>query len=306
MVVTELDTFVQKFHQLWNAGLNAHLNLDTHAGSAWVSLHVQLGHLPGPPHLQPHPPFYPVAKKVASPSRQRRQDRRAAARKADAEKADTVEETAHEIVHTENVENPENLENGNETVNEKASLQDSEEIMTTNNNIEKPNLEEILENETEEVPALEIEEVSAIGIEKKSCDAEQNDNEKDLSTTPSIEPKLDTTVTESIPPIVTIDATSIFDDSPNHTLMNDEVDSLVRFLTNKEHLSRNICNIEYSHLSSREVSTSKYKHTVGLKIQVRAGNLWEGPRSYLWKHIGQDTWSRGNGTSINVVRIHQK
>ena len=107
-------------------------------------------------------------------------------------------------------------------------------------------------------------------------------------------------------PIVTIHATAVFDDSPNHNLTNDEVDSLVRFLTNKDHLNRNILHIEYSHLSSRESTTDKYKHTVGLKVQVKTENLWEGPRSYLWKHIGQETWSRGNGTSINVIRIHQK
>ena len=88
--------------------------------------------------------------------------------------------------------------------------------------------------------------------------------------------------------------------------MNDEVESLIRFLTNRDHLQRNIKNIEYSYLSSGELLNGKYKHTLGLKIEVKTENLWEGPRSYLWKHIGQDTWSRGNGTVINVVRIHQK
>ena len=88
--------------------------------------------------------------------------------------------------------------------------------------------------------------------------------------------------------------------------MQDEVDSMVRFLTNKDYLSRNIQNIEYNLLSSREFRGGKYKHTVGLKIHVKTANLWEGPRNYLWKHIGQDTWSRGNGSSINVVKIHQK
>ena len=31
MLVTELETFVQKFHQLWKAGLSAHLDLESHA-----------------------------------------------------------------------------------------------------------------------------------------------------------------------------------------------------------------------------------------------------------------------------------
>ena len=48
MFVTEFDSFVQKFCQLWEAGLTAHLDADTHAGKAWVGIRVQLGHVPGP------------------------------------------------------------------------------------------------------------------------------------------------------------------------------------------------------------------------------------------------------------------
>ena len=40
---TEVYSFISKFHQLWKAGVTAHLNLDTHAGQAWVGLRVQLG-----------------------------------------------------------------------------------------------------------------------------------------------------------------------------------------------------------------------------------------------------------------------
>ena len=50
MVVTELDSFVQKFHQLWRAGVTAYLDIDTHAGNSLVGLRVQLGHVPDPVH----------------------------------------------------------------------------------------------------------------------------------------------------------------------------------------------------------------------------------------------------------------
>jgi hypothetical protein len=80
MSVTELDTFIQKFYQLWNAGHTAHLDVDTHAGKAWVGLRVQLGHAPGPLHHQPHPLFVQPQKKTFSPSRERHRARRAAAR----------------------------------------------------------------------------------------------------------------------------------------------------------------------------------------------------------------------------------
>ena len=78
-MATELETFVQKFHQLWNSGLNAHLDLDTRDGNAWVSLHVQLGCAPGPLHAQTDQPLAKHVVKVTSPSRQRRRERRAAA-----------------------------------------------------------------------------------------------------------------------------------------------------------------------------------------------------------------------------------
>ena len=76
MVVTELDTFVSKFYQLWKSGLTAHLDLDTRAGNAWVGLRVQLGQAPGPQHVQP------VHRKSESPSHQRRRARHAAAQQA--------------------------------------------------------------------------------------------------------------------------------------------------------------------------------------------------------------------------------
>ena len=87
MAVTELDTFVKKFYQLWNAGHVAHLR-------------VQLGHAPGPLHQQVHQDH----KKSDSPSRQRRRARRAAARAdgVDAENA-TNPQTTEVIVIQETV-----------------------------------------------------------------------------------------------------------------------------------------------------------------------------------------------------------
>ena len=100
MLVTELETFVQKFHQLWSAGHSAHLDLETHNGRAWVGLRVQLGHAPGILHQQPHPqPFQKAYKKKDSPSRQRRRTRRAAARQ------DSAEEVANEETEPEKVPN---------------------------------------------------------------------------------------------------------------------------------------------------------------------------------------------------------
>ena len=85
--MTEVETFVKKFHQLWNDGVTAHLDLDTRGGEAWVGLRVHLGgHVPGPLHRPVHP-FQQQVPRKESPARQRRHARRAAARQAHAERA---------------------------------------------------------------------------------------------------------------------------------------------------------------------------------------------------------------------------
>ena len=102
MLITELDTFVRKFHQLWKDGFTAHLDLDTQAGNAWVGLRLNLGQVPGPVHG--HAPPFPHPCKHVSPSKQRRRARREAARTTRAEEAETekvIEENSE--VDTEQV-----------------------------------------------------------------------------------------------------------------------------------------------------------------------------------------------------------
>ena len=49
MKMSELQNFVNKFHQLRQAGFTAHLDRDAHAGQAWVCLHL----MPEPKHRSP-------------------------------------------------------------------------------------------------------------------------------------------------------------------------------------------------------------------------------------------------------------
>ena len=81
MHVTELDTFIDKLKQLWYCGLDAHLNVDTHAGQAWVGLRLRLGEVPpGPLHSQP--PHKQKPPRHVGPAQHRRRERRQAARNA--------------------------------------------------------------------------------------------------------------------------------------------------------------------------------------------------------------------------------
>ena len=105
MSSSEIQSFINKFHQLRRAGLTAHLDLDTHAGKAWMGLRIVIS---------------PDQKlqKFRNPSYFRRQERRKAAAKAaeasekpsdvNAEEAlakevDEPESSAEEALATDNV-----------------------------------------------------------------------------------------------------------------------------------------------------------------------------------------------------------
>ena len=89
MHVTELHSFISKFHQLWEAGVTAHLDLDTHAGQAWVGLRVQLGQSPGPGYQHEHRRFVQPTP-PRSPAYYRRQERRKAAQIVEADTVSAV------------------------------------------------------------------------------------------------------------------------------------------------------------------------------------------------------------------------
>ena len=102
MYVTELNSFIQKFNDLWKAGLTAHLDIDCCNEFAWVGLRLQLGHQPGPrPQLHQVTPILPHRfRKKNNPSRQRRHAKQEAERATkvatDAEDVDTAIEVSKE------------------------------------------------------------------------------------------------------------------------------------------------------------------------------------------------------------------
>ena len=89
--MTLINYFISEFHQLWKAGVTAHLDLDTHAGQAWVGLRAQLGQLG---QLRQYPPQSPTHR---SPSYYHRQKRRKAAKAADATVTNTEEKSTKKV-----------------------------------------------------------------------------------------------------------------------------------------------------------------------------------------------------------------
>ena len=94
MLDAELKSFIQKFKQLRGAGLTAHLDLDTHAGQAWVGLRVMLN----PVKLETNEKPY----KYRSPSYFRRQERRKAARTQSAAERSQFLDDAAKVQETKN------------------------------------------------------------------------------------------------------------------------------------------------------------------------------------------------------------
>ena len=272
MVDKELDSFIEKFKQLWKKGAGAHLDLDAHDGQAWVGLRVRLGQPPGPHLLQPQHPSNSRLRTRNNPSRQRRRARRAAARQEAAKETE-----AEKVTETEVIENVTDNENQEENILEKSS----DEVNGT----------------IAEKAFTNSEEIDSLGTEKTS----QDKPAEEVVTTENLTENI------AVKEFVTIEATAIVEDSPNDTLANDELESIYRYIASKDHLIKNIADAKAQHLSSREFRNFKYKHTVGVKIIVRTANLWEGARSYIWRHLGGDnTWTRGNGTRITLVKIHQE
>ena len=69
----QLSNFLVKFRHEWQAGKNARLQIECHAGKAWITLHQPLGYSSPPAQHHPRRP---------GPSRLRRRARRADARAA--------------------------------------------------------------------------------------------------------------------------------------------------------------------------------------------------------------------------------
>jgi hypothetical protein len=115
-----------------------------------------------------------------------------------------------------------------------------------------------------------------------------------------------TEVAVKVNDVVVVHATATFENCPDSELYQEYVESLNRFIFSKEHLKRNICKVETSYVSSRQFMNNTYTHIMSVKLSIMTGGLLEGPRSYLWRHLGDDNWTRGNQTKIRLVKIHVK
>ena len=39
-------------------------------------------------------------------------------------------------------------------------------------------------------------------------------------------------------------------------------------------------------------------------LHVKTSRLWQSPRSYIWKHLGNSAWTIQDGVKVTLYRIH--
>ena len=100
-----------------------------------------------------------------------------------------------------------------------------------------------------------------------------------------------------------VHATAVIERSPTRDCDYQEIYDLI---VKENHMRNNITNISINHESTREFRSNLFTHTVSLMMTVKTAALWDSPRQYIWKHLGQNDWKENSGTAIKFLRIHVK
>lgn len=105
---------------------------------------------------------------------------------------------------------------------------------------------------------------------------------------------------------VIVHATAVLENCPHEQLLQDDLIHLRKLFSSDNHLRNNIAQVELKHLSSRRFRSNLFTHTVSVLLSVKTSGLWDSPRQYIWKHLGQNDYIKTNGTKMKLTRIHVK
>lgn len=321
--VYELDTFVQKFRQLWKCGHESHLNVESKNGKAWVNLRLCLDDEPGPQHHQPS--NFPKFK--TSPSRERRKVRREIARQENvrkesettfvAEKAEDVgikdkvhDNAAVEVARHETTVTTEKLNNTEEGIMDEvdAVVEVAEHVPTETNAVESE--EEVRENASEvankanEVVDMNNSDVIVTEDNHEETKAKESIAEKAVDDKSKNEDRIESKPVR--PLIEMVYATAVIEESNASKITDAEIKVLSSIIRSKEHLNRNINSLNIGSIQSYEIQGGKFEHIIQIVLSVNTVTLWESSRSYIYHHLGRDMWNLSDGTQITFKKIHQK
>ena len=288
MMAVQLDSFVSKFRQLWKDGLNADLSVKSVAGNATISLSVSLDNGSG---------MLGRSSCSAGNARDRRRTRRAAERN---------------VNHfTENITNIEISDLAAETkidekkLNEHAefetlNLVDTEEVDGVVGNKLDDSIVHSAEDKITEKVVCSTESVSFSNAVKSKTSCKGLSKEaRDMDLVEHSEnPRND---------LVQIKATLQIFSKRKAKLTKLEFDRMRGVLHNKEHLCRNITEVDFeSHQSYRDTVDGGFMHLVPAILDVSTKHLWESAQSYVYHNLGRQSWTLDEDSSLKLIRIHEK
>ena len=291
---TEIDSFFVKFKHLYASGLNASLDLKADNGKATVTLSLSIGCEYTEPVCKPN-------LNVPLNSRDRRLKRRALQRTCtgsdSSEKTDCSLNKAEDgIVQmdsdvTEKVNEssyePNEEEEGLESVvkmepgfNQDESLGATEQVAIESISDSTSSVEELMETHHNEPIATSENEI----LVNQESPLQGSELKKPIEEVGENKVRYDTKV------YVTAEFI-------NQECQLDETDikSLKNVLRSRDHLCRNVISKTYGPVQTYREKSGLFKHYMQFIMDVDVSQLWENPRSYIYHHLGRDTWTFSQG-----------
>ena len=123
---------------------------------------------------------------------------------------------------------------------------------------------------------------------------------------PQVQVQQENTAQIKVPGIEIVYAAAVIEDSPRESITKTDVKALENLIFRETHLKQNIARLQIGETSSRGFRNKRFKHTVQFLISVKTKKLWDSPRQYIWKHLGQLEWKKEDETGVKFSRIHVK
>ena len=270
------ETFIlaslKEFVKLWGSGSQATFNLACRNNQAWFQLGTRLGH-PAFPHFLPTPPRTKVqGKRKKNPSKVEKDRVRAALHRAKKQE--------------ESLAAP--VEDSPSTTDVTA---ENDVISTTSAD---PAGSPPPSSAPTSPPTPSRSRVSSPFTESAAASADPP------SVTVTVAEEAQVSAQEVLE---IVHATAVIERSPAGDCDYQEIYDLI---VKENHMRNNITNISINHESTREFRSNLFTHTVSLMMTVKTAALWDSPREYIWKHLGQKDWKENSGTAIKFLRIHVK
>ena len=271
---TSVLASLKQFVKLWGSGSQATFNLECSNGQAWFHLGARLGHPAYPHFYPPNPPPQVPQKRKKTPARIEKDLARAAEHRAKQDNlavpAQASQSSPAATVGTCSVSPPPT-----------AGSASSTPPLPSANTIPKsvPPADSAVPQTLSSVESSDASADTPIVVVTEAVENQESSHEA----------------------FEKVHATAVVKNCPSENCDYKEIYDIV---TKEQHRRTNIATVNIDHQSTRRFRTNLFTHTISLVLLVKTGAIWDSPRQYVWKHLGQNDWKTRNGTSIKFVKIH--